>query len=65
MPPGVIPGRQGGAVVRHLLRLESSLPGVFAVGDVRSGSITRVAAAVSKGAMAVALVHEYLQEAQG
>jgi len=40
--------------------LETSRPGVFAVGDVRSGSIKRVASAVGEGAMAVALVHRYL-----
>jgi thioredoxin reductase (NADPH) len=41
--------------------LETSRPGVFAVGDVRSGSIKRVASAVGEGAMAVRLVHEHLQ----
>ncbi|GIJ49581.1 thioredoxin reductase [Virgisporangium aliadipatigenens] len=40
--------------------LETSRPGVLAVGDVRSGSIKRVASAVGEGAMAVRLVHEYL-----
>jgi thioredoxin reductase (NADPH) len=40
--------------------LESSMPGVFAVGDVRSGSTKRVAAAVGEGAMAVRSVHEHL-----
>jgi thioredoxin reductase (NADPH) len=40
--------------------LETSLPGVLAVGDVRSGSIKRVASAVGEGAMAVRFVHEYL-----
>jgi thioredoxin reductase (NADPH) len=40
--------------------LETSRPGVFAVGDVRSGSIKRVASAVGEGAMAVRLVHQYL-----
>jgi thioredoxin reductase (NADPH) len=38
--------------------LESSLPGVFAAGDVRDGSVKRVAAAVGEGAMAVRFVHE-------
>ena len=42
------------------LPLETSLPGVFAVGDVRSGSIKRVASAVGEGSMAVRLVHEHL-----
>jgi len=43
-----------------LLLLETSLPGVFAAGDVRSGSIKRVASAVGEGAMAVRLVHQRL-----
>jgi thioredoxin reductase (NADPH) len=42
--------------------LETSLPGVFAAGDVRSGSIKRVASAVGEGAMAVRLVHQYLTD---
>jgi thioredoxin reductase (NADPH) len=41
--------------------LETSRPGIFAAGDVRSGSIKRVAAAVGEGAMAVRLAHEYLE----
>ena len=40
--------------------LETSRTGVFAVGDVRSGSIKRIAAAVGEGSMAVRLVHEHL-----
>jgi thioredoxin reductase (NADPH) len=44
------------------LALETSAPGVFAVGDVRSGSIKRVASAVGEGSMAVRLVHQYLAE---
>jgi thioredoxin reductase (NADPH) len=42
--------------------LETSLPGIFAVGDVRSGSMKRVASAVGEGASAVALVHRALHE---
>ncbi len=42
--------------------LETSLPGVFAVGDVRSGSIKRVASAVGEGSIAIALVHRALQQ---
>ncbi len=42
--------------------LETSLPGVFAVGDVRSGSIKRVASAVGEGSIAIALVHQILHE---
>ena len=47
---------------REPFMLESSLPGVFAVGDVRSGSVKRVASAVGEGSMAVRLVHQYLAE---
>jgi thioredoxin reductase (NADPH) len=47
---------------RGPLALETSLPGVFAVGDVRSRSVKRVASAVGEGSMAVRLVHEYLAE---
>ena len=43
--------------------LEASRPGVFAEGDVRSGSFKRVASAVGEGAMAVQFVHESLKEA--
>jgi len=43
--------------------LETSLPGVFAVGDVRSGNVKRVASAVGEGAIAVHLVHRALAEA--
>jgi thioredoxin reductase (NADPH) len=45
---------------RAPLPLETSRPGVFAVGDVRSGSIKRVASAVGEGAMAVRMIHQYL-----
>jgi len=41
--------------------LETSIPGVFAAGDVRHNSVKRVASAVGEGAMAVALVHRYLE----
>jgi thioredoxin reductase (NADPH) len=41
-------------------RLETSMPGVFAVGDVRAGSVKRVASAVGEGAIAIQYVHEYL-----
>jgi thioredoxin reductase (NADPH) len=47
---------------RPPLMLESSLPGVFAVGDVRAGSVKRVAAAVGEGATSVSLVHRALAE---
>jgi thioredoxin reductase (NADPH) len=42
--------------------LETSLPGVFAAGDVRAGAMNRVASAVGEGAMAIKFVHEYLAE---
>jgi thioredoxin reductase (NADPH) len=45
---------------RHPLALETSIPGVFAAGDVRDQSIKRVASAVGEGSMAVLLVHQYL-----
>ena len=45
--------------------LETSTPGVFAAGDVRAGSIKRVASAVGEGALAVTLVHAYLAAAPG
>ena len=43
--------------------LESSVPGVFAVGDVRSGSVKRVGGAIGEGAAAVAQIHQYLATA--
>jgi thioredoxin reductase len=42
--------------------LETTVPGVFAVGDVRGGSVKRVASAVGEGALAVTLVHQYLAD---
>jgi thioredoxin reductase (NADPH) len=42
--------------------LETSVPGVFAAGDVRSRSTKRVASAVGEGAIAIRLVHEYLED---
>jgi thioredoxin reductase (NADPH) len=42
--------------------LETSLPGVFAVGDVRAGSVKRVASAVGEGSIAVSFVHQALTE---
>ncbi|MGA8348323.1 MAG: FAD-dependent oxidoreductase [Isosphaeraceae bacterium] len=47
---------------RQPFLLETSRPGVFAAGDVRAGSIKRVASAVGEGAMTVQFVHEYLKE---
>ena len=42
--------------------LETSIPGIFAAGDVRSGAMNRVASAVGEGSMAIKFVHEYLSE---
>ncbi|MEZ0327094.1 MAG: FAD-dependent oxidoreductase [Fimbriimonas sp.] len=47
---------------RPPMHLETSMPGVFAVGDVKAGSTKRIANAVGQGAAAVQLVHEYLRE---
>jgi thioredoxin reductase (NADPH) len=44
--------------------LETSLPGVFAVGDVRRGSVKRVASAVGQGAVVIPFVHQYIDEVQ-
>jgi thioredoxin reductase (NADPH) len=44
--------------------LETSVPGIFACGDVRSGPVKRVAAAVGEGSMAIAFVHQYLKESE-
>jgi len=53
---------QGWNLDRDPLLLESSLPGLFAAGDVRHDSVKRIASAVGDGAMAVQLVHLYLAE---
>ena len=50
------------SVTRNPYLLETSHPGVFAVGDVRSGNTKRVAAAVGEGSIAIQLVHKVLQE---
>ena len=57
---GRVPG--GWPLQRPPLLLETSLPGVFAAGDVRYRSVKRVASAVGEGSIAVQLVHEYLAE---
>jgi thioredoxin reductase (NADPH) len=53
-------GQPAWPLERPPLFLESSQPGLFVAGDVRHGSIKRVASAVGEGAMAVALVHQHL-----
>ena len=55
----------GWPLSRQPLPLETSLPGLFAAGDVRSGSVKRCAAAIGEGSMAVALVHQRLAEVGG
>ena len=52
----------GWPITRQPFLLETSLPGVFAVGDVRGGSIKRVASAVGEGSIAISFVHQVLQE---
>jgi thioredoxin reductase (NADPH) len=52
----------GGSVASDCHSLETSRRGVFAIGDVRAGSVKRVAAAVGEGAQAVAAVHAFLAE---
>jgi thioredoxin reductase (NADPH) len=52
----------GWDVDRDPWHLETSVPGVFVAGDVRADSVKRVASAVGEGAMAVTLVHRYLEK---
>lgn len=63
-PDLLLDGRRpdGWPLERDPLALETSVPGLFAAGDVRSGSTKRVAGAVGEGAMAAALVHRRLEE---
>ena len=56
------PGSDQWPLQRPPLMLETSAPGIFAVGDTRAGSVKRVASAVGEGSMAVHLVHRYLAE---
>jgi thioredoxin reductase (NADPH) len=51
----------GWTLPRDPYHLESSMPGVFAAGDVRADSVKRVASAVGEGAMAVSLIHRYME----
>ena len=57
-----VPAESGWNLDRQPFLLESSLPGLFAAGDVRHDSVKRIASAVGEGAMAVALVHRYLAQ---
>jgi thioredoxin reductase (NADPH) len=54
----------GADTTNKLRPLETSREGVFAIGDVRSGSVKRVAAAVGEGAQVVATLHAYLATAE-
>ena len=77
LPPEIALDRRGyvltGSDVRAVARwplerdpylLETSVPGIFACGDVRFGPVKRVAAAVGEGSMAIAFVHQYLRDAE-
>jgi thioredoxin reductase (NADPH) len=55
-----IAGADGLTAVHGPVFLETNVPGVFAAGDVRSGSVKRVASAVGEGAMAIRQVNNYL-----
>ena len=63
-PDLLVEGRRpaGWTLDRDPHYLESSIPGVFVAGDVRAQSVKRVASAVGEGAMAVTLVHRYLED---
>jgi thioredoxin reductase (NADPH) len=58
--PQYVPPQRGWHVERLPLPLETSMPGVFAAGDVRHGAVKRVASAVGEGSIAVQTIHEYL-----
>jgi thioredoxin reductase (NADPH) len=60
LAPETKAGERWRAIDRMPFLLETSLPGVFAAGDVRSGSVKRVASAVGDGAMAVSFVHAHI-----
>ena len=55
-------GPRGWTLDRPPYHLETSVPGVFVAGDARADSAKRVASAVGEGAMAVMLVHRYLEK---
>jgi thioredoxin reductase (NADPH) len=59
------PEARGGFPAKAAAPLESSVPGVFAVGDVRSGSVKRVGGAIGEGAAVVALIHQHLAAREG
>ena len=57
-------GRERSSLDRDPYLLETSVPGIFACGDVRYSPVKRVEAAVGEGSMAIAFVHEYLKDAE-
>src|SRR5213078_3331627 len=57
-------GSDGWTAERDPYLLETSVPGIFACGDVRRSPVKRVAAAVGEGSMAIAFVHQYLKDAE-
>jgi len=61
LPPDNL-SETGWSLTRQPYLLETSLPCVFAVGDVRGGNIKRVASAVGEGSIAISFVHKVLQE---
>jgi thioredoxin reductase (NADPH) len=63
-PDLVVDGERpaGWTLDRAPYHLETNVPGVFVAGDVRAESVKRVASAVGEGAMAIALVHRYLEK---
>ena len=54
-------GRKVWPLKRDPFLLETSVPGIFAAGDVRQGAVRRVASAVGEGAIAISFVHQYLK----
>jgi thioredoxin reductase (NADPH) len=74
LPPEIVRDRYGFVVTgatgdewrleRPPFMFESTMPGVFAVGDVRSGSVKRVASAAGEGSVAIQQVHQYLMVAE-
>jgi len=63
--PDVMPGGErpkGWALDRDPFLLETNVPGIFAVGDVRHGSVKRVASGVGEGSVAVQFIHQYLSK---
>ncbi len=58
---GADAARAGWTGARDPFLLETTAPGIFAIGDVRAGSVKRIASGVGEGSMAIAFVHKYLQ----